>query len=56
MGDGDADEDSIIEIYDLPEQEQFEEDPEFEYVSQTPFELKYPFISSKSMFIYAVWS
>ena len=49
MGDADTEEDSIIEIYDLPERPQFEDDPEFDYVSQSPIECRYPFISPKSI-------
>lgn len=46
----DEDKDSVIEIYDVPMDHQFDEDPEFEYFNQSPVEYNYPFMSSGSMF------
>ncbi|KAL5111729.1 Mitochondrial assembly of ribosomal large subunit protein 1 [Taenia crassiceps] len=46
-GDVDTDGDDIIEIFDLPTVPQFEENPEFEYVSHSSIECRYPFISNK---------
>ncbi len=39
------DEEDVLEIYDLPVEAQYEEDPEFEYISQSMNERRYPFIS-----------
>ncbi|EUB61628.1 hypothetical protein EGR_03442 [Echinococcus granulosus] len=47
VGNADTDEDDIIEVFDLPVEPQFEENPEFEYVSQSVTECRYPFISNK---------
>ncbi|VDL58081.1 unnamed protein product [Hymenolepis diminuta] len=41
----DEDKDSVIEIYDVPMDHQFDEDPEFEYFNQSPVEYNYPFMS-----------
>eukprot|EP00108_Taenia_solium_P008500 TsM_000514500 transcript=TsM_000514500 gene=TsM_000514500 len=47
VGNVDTDEDDIIEVFDLPTEPQFEENPEFEYVSHSTIEHQYPFISDK---------
>ncbi|VDD76462.1 unnamed protein product, partial [Mesocestoides corti] len=38
--------DTVLEVYDFPTEKQFEEDPEFDYVSQSTNDCKYPFISA----------
>ncbi|KAM7541576.1 hypothetical protein Aperf_G00000045309 [Anoplocephala perfoliata] len=37
---------SVIEIYDVSVEHQFDEDPEFEYFNQSPAEYNYPFMST----------